>query len=248
MLTTPNGRPRRRRPEHRPGGTEHRPRHPARHRGHPAARTRRRGALAVVVITTFDTDAYVHGALKAGVCGFVLKGARPERLVEAVHAAVRGDALINPAVTARLLDAFATSGPAPAPTPRVPDRARRRCPSHRPARADKRRDQPGAPCQGQHGEVPPREPRDQTRRPQPSRAGGLGPRDQARGLVLEADSSRRVRPGGHPRASTRTRCLAASPPASTATLTAPGTSISSSSRPVTERTADGDAVGRAAAA
>lgn len=70
--------------------------------------------LAVVVITTFDTDAYVHDALKAGARGFLLKGARPEQLVEALHAAVRGDALIDPAVTARLLAAFAAAGSAPA--------------------------------------------------------------------------------------------------------------------------------------
>lgn len=63
--------------------------------------------LAVVVITTFDLDDYVHGALKAGARGFLLKDAGPELLVQAVHAAARGDALIAPSVTARLLEAFA---------------------------------------------------------------------------------------------------------------------------------------------
>jgi DNA-binding NarL/FixJ family response regulator len=63
--------------------------------------------IAVVVITTFDTDEYVHGALKAGARGFLLKGASPDQLVQAVHAAVRGDALIDPGVTARLLADFA---------------------------------------------------------------------------------------------------------------------------------------------
>jgi DNA-binding NarL/FixJ family response regulator len=63
--------------------------------------------LAVVVITTFDTDEYVHGALKAGARGFLLKGASPDQLVQAIHAAVRGDALIDPGVTARLLTTFA---------------------------------------------------------------------------------------------------------------------------------------------
>jgi DNA-binding NarL/FixJ family response regulator len=63
--------------------------------------------LAVVVITTFDTDEYVHGALKAGARGFLLKGASPDQLVQAIHAAVRGDALIDPGVTARLLADFA---------------------------------------------------------------------------------------------------------------------------------------------
>lgn len=63
--------------------------------------------LAVVVITTFDLDEYVHEALKAGARGFLLKDAGPELLVQAVHAAARGDALIAPGVTARLLKTFA---------------------------------------------------------------------------------------------------------------------------------------------
>lgn len=63
--------------------------------------------IAVVVITTFDTDEYVHGALKAGARGFLLKGASPDQLTQAIHAAVRGDALIDPGVTARLLATFA---------------------------------------------------------------------------------------------------------------------------------------------
>jgi len=59
--------------------------------------------LAVVVITTFDLDEYVHGALKAGAHGFLLKDAGPELLVQAVEAAACGDALIAPNVTVRLL-------------------------------------------------------------------------------------------------------------------------------------------------
>jgi DNA-binding NarL/FixJ family response regulator len=65
--------------------------------------------IAVVVITTFDTDEYVHGALKAGARGFLLKGASPDQLSQAIHAAVNGDALIDPGVTARLLARFAHS-------------------------------------------------------------------------------------------------------------------------------------------
>jgi DNA-binding NarL/FixJ family response regulator len=63
--------------------------------------------LAVVVITTFDLDEYVHGALKAGARGFLLKDAGPELLTQAIHAAANGDALIAPSVTVRLLAAFA---------------------------------------------------------------------------------------------------------------------------------------------
>ncbi len=62
--------------------------------------------MAVVIITTFDLDEYVHGALKAGARGFLLKDAGPALLVQAVHAAADGDALIAPSVTARLLAAF----------------------------------------------------------------------------------------------------------------------------------------------
>jgi DNA-binding NarL/FixJ family response regulator len=58
--------------------------------------------LAVVVITTFDLDEYVLGALRAGARGFLLKDAGPDLLIQAVHAAA-GDALIAPNVTRRLL-------------------------------------------------------------------------------------------------------------------------------------------------
>jgi len=71
--------------------------------------------LAVVVITTFDLDEYVYAALRAGARGFLLKDAGPAMLAEAVHAAASGDALIAPSVTARLLKAFAQTGPATAP-------------------------------------------------------------------------------------------------------------------------------------
>ena len=71
--------------------------------------------LAVVVITTFDLDEYVHGALKAGARGFLLKDAGPVLLSQAIHAAANGDALIAPAITARLLAAFAETRPDRAP-------------------------------------------------------------------------------------------------------------------------------------
>ncbi|GID32484.1 response regulator [Paractinoplanes brasiliensis] len=71
--------------------------------------------LAVVVITTFDTDENIYGALRAGARGFLLKGAEPDQLVQAVHAAAKGDALIDPAVTGRLLATFARTHPAVTP-------------------------------------------------------------------------------------------------------------------------------------
>ncbi len=66
--------------------------------------------LAVVVITTFDLDEYVHGALKAGARGFLLKDAGPDLLAQAVRSADSGDALIAPSITARLLATFAEQG------------------------------------------------------------------------------------------------------------------------------------------
>ncbi len=68
--------------------------------------------LAVVVITTFDTDENVSRALNAGARGFLLKDAGPDLLVQAVHAAAEGDALIAPSITARLLASFADSATA----------------------------------------------------------------------------------------------------------------------------------------
>ena len=77
--------------------------------------------LAIVVITTFDLDEYVHGALKAGARGFLLKDAGPELLIQAIHAAADGDALIAPNVTARLLAAFSDARPRrPPPQPVEP--------------------------------------------------------------------------------------------------------------------------------
>jgi DNA-binding NarL/FixJ family response regulator len=63
--------------------------------------------FAVVVITTFDLDEYVHAALRAGAKGFLLKDAGPALLTQAIRAAADGEALIAPSVTARLLATFA---------------------------------------------------------------------------------------------------------------------------------------------
>jgi DNA-binding NarL/FixJ family response regulator len=66
--------------------------------------------LRVVIVTTFDLDEYVYGALRAGAVGFILKDAGPVLLAEAVRAANTGDALISPSITARLLQRFAKPG------------------------------------------------------------------------------------------------------------------------------------------
>jgi DNA-binding NarL/FixJ family response regulator len=65
--------------------------------------------LKVVVVTTFDLDEYVHTALSNGANGFLLKDAGPALLLEAVRAADRGDALVSPQITVRLLRHFATA-------------------------------------------------------------------------------------------------------------------------------------------
>jgi DNA-binding NarL/FixJ family response regulator len=81
--------------------------------------------MAVVVITTFDLDEYVHGALKAGARGFLLKDAGPQLLAQAIRSAANGDALIAPSITARLLAAFSGTRPdAPPAQPSQPLTAR----------------------------------------------------------------------------------------------------------------------------
>jgi DNA-binding NarL/FixJ family response regulator len=69
--------------------------------------------LKVVVVTTFDLDEYVNAALANGANGFLLKDAGPALLLEAVRAADRGDALVSPQITVRLLRHFAPSSPQP---------------------------------------------------------------------------------------------------------------------------------------
>ncbi|WP_307867939.1 response regulator transcription factor [Umezawaea beigongshangensis] len=70
----------------------------------------------VLVLTTYDSDEYVYRALRAGASGFLLKSLPPEEMISAMRVAVRGDALIDPSVTRRLITRFATSiEPPPAP-------------------------------------------------------------------------------------------------------------------------------------
>jgi DNA-binding NarL/FixJ family response regulator len=78
--------------------------------------------LRVVIVTTFDTDEYVYGALRAGALGFLLKDAGPALLIEAVRAASAGDALISPSVTVRLLRQLAPVGGADAAVGRLSQR------------------------------------------------------------------------------------------------------------------------------
>jgi DNA-binding NarL/FixJ family response regulator len=69
------------------------------------------GLADVLVLTTFDLDEYVFGALRAGAAGFLLKDTDADGLVEAVRTVARGDGIIAPAVTRRLISAFAATAP-----------------------------------------------------------------------------------------------------------------------------------------
>jgi DNA-binding NarL/FixJ family response regulator len=68
----------------------------------------------VVILTTFDEDEYVIGALRAGASGFLLKRSSPEELVRAIHTVAAGDALLSPSVTRRMIDRLVEQ---PFPTP-----------------------------------------------------------------------------------------------------------------------------------
>jgi len=61
----------------------------------------------ILVLTTFDLDEYVYGALRAGAAGFLLKDAPRERLVEAIHVIHAGEALLSPSITRRLIEDYA---------------------------------------------------------------------------------------------------------------------------------------------
>jgi DNA-binding NarL/FixJ family response regulator len=73
----------------------------------------------VVILTTFEQDDYIFGALRAGASGFLLKRTRPEELIAAVHSVAAGDSLLSPSVTRRVIDRMAQY-----PTPDLTDQVR----------------------------------------------------------------------------------------------------------------------------
>ena len=102
-------------------------------------------AAAVLVLTTFNREDYLFAALEAGASGFLLKNSSPEQLIEAVQVVARGDALLSPDVTRRVIEAVAASaGRRPVPpqpealATRVEDRGpiERAVPAERPAPAE----------------------------------------------------------------------------------------------------------------
>ena len=74
------------------------------------------GDTKVVMLTTFDMDEYVYDALRAGASGFLLKDVPPEQLVDGIRAVARGDALLAPSITRRLVEEFVRASP-PRTTP-----------------------------------------------------------------------------------------------------------------------------------
>ena len=75
-----------------------------------------RGDARVLILTTYDLDEYVYDALRAGASGFLLKDAPPEQLIEAIRVIARGEALLAPRVTRRLIEEFARRAPPRAAT------------------------------------------------------------------------------------------------------------------------------------
>lgn len=76
-------------------------------------------ATKVVILTTFETDEYVYQALRVGASGFLVKDAEPDELIRAVRVAHRGEALLSPSVTRRLIASLASRVPA-LPSPAAP--------------------------------------------------------------------------------------------------------------------------------
>lgn len=80
--------------------------------------TRAAPRARVMILTTFEQDDYLFGALRAGASGFLLKRTRPEELIEAVHTIAAGDSLLAPSVTGRVIDRMAQQ-PTPEPAHRA---------------------------------------------------------------------------------------------------------------------------------
>lgn len=77
-------------------------------------------AARVLVLTTFDYDEYVYEALRSGASGFLLKDVSPEQIAEAVRVVAAGEAVLQPSITRKVIEAFATGR---AELPPRPDRA-----------------------------------------------------------------------------------------------------------------------------
>src|SRR4051794_1450747 len=141
-------------------------------------------AARVLVLTTFDLDEYVFGALRAGAAGFLLKDAPRERLIEAIRVVHSGEALLSPSITRRLIEDFAArrdpiEPPAAVLAELTPPRAR----GARAGRAwpFERRDRGAARRHRGHGQEPRRGRPSQARAARPRPSGRVGLRARHRG-------------------------------------------------------------------
>ncbi|MFC5749814.1 response regulator [Actinomadura rugatobispora] len=75
----------------------------------------RLSGVHVVILTNYGLDEYVFNALRAGACGFMVKDTEPADLVQGIRVAARGDALLSPAITRRLIGEYVSRRPEPAP-------------------------------------------------------------------------------------------------------------------------------------
>jgi DNA-binding NarL/FixJ family response regulator len=114
--------------------------------------------IRVLILTTFDLDEYVFDALRSGASGFLLKDSQAAQLADAVRVVAAGDALLAPAVTRRLIEAFAaTTAARPLPRPRRDRRPHTARAGRIPARRHgnvKRRDRRRARYRRNHGQDP----------------------------------------------------------------------------------------------
>jgi DNA-binding NarL/FixJ family response regulator len=75
----------------------------------------RLSGVHVVILTNYGLDEYVFNALRAGACGFMVKDTEPSDLLQGIRVAARGDALLSPAITRRLISEYVARRPEPAP-------------------------------------------------------------------------------------------------------------------------------------
>ena len=78
-------------------------------------------SVRIIIVTTFETDAYVFEALRSGASGFLVKDTEPTELLRAIRLVAAGEALLSPGVTRRLIAEFAATAPVPRPNPRLDD-------------------------------------------------------------------------------------------------------------------------------
>ena len=145
----------------------------------------------VLILTTFNEDEYVVGALRAGASGFLLKRSTPKDLLRAIHVVALGDALLSPAVTQRVIERVVEQPIlSSSPDPRLADLTPREAPgvpAHRP-RALQPRDRRRADRRGDDGQEPRPQRADEAQRtrPHPRRDPRLRMR---RGLPRQADGA-----------------------------------------------------------